>query len=87
MRDRVDGVTEVDQRRVTSSSRRHVAGPGRAVRRRAAGRATARPLARLLSLVERGGDGAREVGRLVAPAGRPAYTVGVTGARAPARAR
>ena len=36
--------------------------------------------ARLLSLVERGGDGAREVGRLAAPLAGNAYTVGLTGA-------
>ena len=37
-------------------------------------------LARLLSLVERGGDAAREIGRLVHPRGGAAYTVGITGA-------
>src|SRR5688500_8609755 len=37
-------------------------------------------LARLLSLVERGGDTAREVGRLAYPLGGKAYTVGMTGA-------
>src|SRR5436190_19732828 len=37
-------------------------------------------LARLISLVERGGAPAREVGRLVYPRGGNAYTVGVTGA-------
>ena len=37
-------------------------------------------LARLLSLVERGGDEARAVGRLTHPAGGAAYTVGITGA-------
>lgn len=36
-------------------------------------------VARLLSLVERGGDGARAVGRLVHGAGGHAHTVGVTG--------
>ena len=36
--------------------------------------------ARLLSLVERGGDDAREVGRLAAPKAGDAYTVGLTGA-------
>ncbi|MET0145643.1 MAG: methylmalonyl Co-A mutase-associated GTPase MeaB [Ilumatobacteraceae bacterium] len=36
--------------------------------------------ARLLSLVERGGDGARDVARLVAPVAGAAYTVGLTGA-------
>jgi LAO/AO transport system kinase len=37
-------------------------------------------VARLLSLVERGGAGAREVGRLTYPLGGHAYTVGITGA-------
>lgn len=37
-------------------------------------------LARLLSLVERGGPAAREVGALTHPAGGQAYTVGITGA-------
>ena len=37
-------------------------------------------LARLLSLVERGGDEARAVGRLTHPDGGRAYTVGITGA-------
>ena len=37
-------------------------------------------LARLLSLVERGGEPAREVGRLAYPRGGNAYTVGITGA-------
>jgi GTPase len=37
-------------------------------------------LARLLSLVERGGEGAREVGRRTHPLGGDAYTVGITGA-------
>jgi len=37
-------------------------------------------LARLLSLVERGGDGARDVARLAAPRAGGAYTVGLTGA-------
>eukprot|EP01041_Mallomonas_annulata_P037171 gene37171-60418_t len=36
--------------------------------------------ARLLSLVERGGDEAREIGRLASPLGGNAYTVGLTGA-------
>jgi LAO/AO transport system kinase len=36
-------------------------------------------LARLLSLVERGGDGARVIGRLAYPLGGRAYTVGITG--------
>jgi LAO/AO transport system kinase len=36
--------------------------------------------ARLLSLVERGGDGAREVGRLAAPEAGDAYVIGLTGA-------
>ena len=37
-------------------------------------------LARLISLVEQGGEKAREVGRLIYPLGGQAYTVGVTGA-------
>ena len=37
-------------------------------------------LARLLSLVERGGDGAREVARLAHPGAGGAYAVGLTGA-------
>jgi LAO/AO transport system kinase len=37
-------------------------------------------LARLLSLVERGGNGAREAGRLTYPRGGNTYTVGITGA-------
>ena len=37
-------------------------------------------LARLLSLVERGGEGAREVGRLTHPLGGSARTIGLTGA-------
>jgi LAO/AO transport system kinase len=37
-------------------------------------------LARLLSTIERGGDRAREVGRLAYPLGGSAYTVGLTGA-------
>jgi LAO/AO transport system kinase len=37
-------------------------------------------LARLLSLIERGGADAREVGRLAAPDAGDAYTVGLTGA-------
>ena len=37
-------------------------------------------LARLLSLIERGGDSAREVGRLAAPNAGDAYTIGLTGA-------
>ena len=37
-------------------------------------------LARLISLVERGGEAAREVGRLAYPLGGKAYTVGITGA-------
>jgi LAO/AO transport system kinase len=36
--------------------------------------------ARLLSLIERGGDGAREIGRLAAPRAGAAYTIGITGA-------
>jgi LAO/AO transport system kinase len=37
-------------------------------------------LARLLSLIERGGDEAREIGRLSYPLGGSGYTVGLTGA-------
>jgi LAO/AO transport system kinase len=37
-------------------------------------------LARLLSIVEQGGDLAREVGRIAYPLGGNAYTVGITGA-------
>jgi LAO/AO transport system kinase len=37
-------------------------------------------LARLLSMIERGGDDARAVGRLAYPLGGRAYTVGLTGA-------
>jgi LAO/AO transport system kinase len=37
-------------------------------------------VARLISLVERGGDEARSVGRLTYPMGGTAYTVGITGA-------
>jgi LAO/AO transport system kinase len=37
-------------------------------------------LARLLSLVERGGDEARAIGRIAAERGADAYTVGITGA-------
>lgn len=37
-------------------------------------------IARLISLIERGGDAAREVGRLTYPRGGQAYTVGITGA-------
>jgi len=39
-----------------------------------------RALARALSVVERGGDGARDVGQLAFPHGGRAYTVGITGA-------
>jgi len=37
-------------------------------------------LARLLSLIEQGGDAARAIGRLSYPKGGTAYTVGLTGA-------
>ena len=37
-------------------------------------------LARLLSLIERGADEARSIGRLASPLGGRAYTVGLTGA-------
>ena len=46
----------------------------------AAGNGDRSAKARLLSLVERGGDGAREVGRLAAPLAGRAYTIGLTGA-------
>ena len=36
--------------------------------------------AQLLSLIERGGEGARDVGRLAAPLAGEAYTIGLTGA-------
>ena len=39
-----------------------------------------RALARLITLIERGGDDARSVGRLTYPRGGSAYTVGITGA-------
>ena len=39
-----------------------------------------RALARLITLVEHGGDDARSVGRLTYPRGGSAYTVGITGA-------
>lgn len=38
------------------------------------------PLARLLSLIERGGDDARTIGRLTYPKSGNGYTVGITGA-------
>ena len=44
-------------------------------------------LARLLSLVERGGEPAREVGRLAYPLGGQAYTVGITGAPGAGKSR
>jgi LAO/AO transport system kinase len=37
-------------------------------------------LARLLSMIERGGDAAHEIGRLAYPKGGSAYTIGLTGA-------
>jgi LAO/AO transport system kinase len=37
-------------------------------------------MARLVSLVERGGEQARQIGRLAAPSAGEAYTVGITGA-------
>ncbi len=46
----------------------------------AAGNGDRAAKARLLSLIERGGDPAREVGRLAAPRAGGAYTVGLTGA-------
>jgi len=44
-------------------------------------------LARLLSLIERGGDDARSVGRLVYPKVGNGYVVGITGAPVRERAR
>ncbi len=38
-------------------------------------------LARMLSLIERGGDEARAIGRVAYPRSGGCYTVGVTGAR------
>ena len=46
----------------------------------AAGQGDRSALARLLSIVERGGDGARAVGRAMHGRGGDAYTVGITGA-------
>jgi len=46
----------------------------------AAGEGDRSATARLLSLIERGGDGARAVGRLAAPRAGAAYTIGITGA-------
>jgi len=46
----------------------------------AAGEGDRSAKARLLSLIERGGDAAREVGRLAAPRAGHAYTIGLTGA-------
>jgi LAO/AO transport system kinase len=46
----------------------------------AAGNGDRAAKARLLSLIERGGDPAREVGRLAGPRAGGAYTVGLTGA-------
>jgi len=46
----------------------------------AAGNGDRAAKARLLSLVERGGEAAREVGRLAAPLAGDAYTIGLTGA-------
>jgi LAO/AO transport system kinase len=46
----------------------------------AAGEGDRSATARLLSLIERGGDGAREIGRLAAPRAGAAYTIGITGA-------
>jgi GTPase len=47
---------------------------------RAAGDGDRAAKARLLSLIERGGDDAREIGRLAAPLAGEAYTIGLTGA-------
>ena len=46
----------------------------------AAGNGDRAAKARLLSLVERGGEAARDVGRLAAPLAGNAYTIGMTGA-------
>jgi GTPase len=46
----------------------------------AAARGDRAAVARLISVVERGGDAARQVGRLTYPLGGNAYTVGITGA-------
>src|SRR5215210_8843748 len=46
----------------------------------AAARGDRGAVARLISVVERGGEPAREVGRLTYPLGGTAYTVGITGA-------
>jgi LAO/AO transport system kinase len=46
----------------------------------AAGEGDRSATARLLSLIERGGEGAREIGRLAAPRAGAAYTIGITGA-------
>jgi LAO/AO transport system kinase len=46
----------------------------------AAGEGDRSAKARLLSLIERGGEPAREVGRLAAPQAGQAYTIGLTGA-------
>ena len=56
------------------------AGRGPAELFEAAGSGDRSAKARLLSLVERGGDDAREVGRLAAPLAGNAYTIGLTGA-------
>ncbi len=53
-------------------------GPSELVEAAAGGDRTA--VARLISLVERGGEPAREVGRLTYPRGGRSYTVGITGA-------
>ena len=78
MRDRVDGVTEVvdiaELADIVSTARR----PVELFAAAAEGDRSAK--ARLLSLVERGGDGAVEVGRLAAPAAGDAATIGLTGA-------
>ena len=52
--------------------------PGALLDHAAAG--SRRALARLITLVERGGDDARSVGRLTYPRGGEAYTLGITGA-------
>ena len=67
MRDRIDGVTEVVNLGVTPRPGRSAAELYEAAR---GGDRTA--VAKLLSLIERGGEEARQIGRLAAPsAGRP----------------
>ena len=78
MRDRVDGVTEVVNVDGVNVARRVAQRADELFA--AAGDGDRAATARLLSLIERGGEGAREVGRLTAPLAGAAYTVGITGA-------